>query len=100
LDGRLEGFAAELAAQPPDRYRGSFACQRATVRLPGDEPFVFGVAFAFRLGPESGVQVESLRIDGDFGELRAAGSVENLKDPTLLLRISADLHIADVERIF
>ena len=100
VDGRFEGFAVELAARPSNRYRGTFACRRATVRLPGDEPFVFGVDFAFRMGPESGVQVEALRIDGDFGELRASGSVENLKDPTLLLRVSADLHVAEVERLF
>jgi translocation and assembly module TamB len=99
VDGRFEGFAVELAAQPPNRYRGTFACRRATLRLPGDEPFVFGVDFAFRMGPESGVQVEALRIDGDFGELRASGSVENLKDPTLLLRVSAELHVAEVERL-
>ena len=100
MDGRLEGFAAELTALASNRYRGSFTCQRATLRLPGDEPFVFGVHVAFRLGPNSGLQIETLRIDGDFGELRAAGSVENPKDPNLLLRVSADLHVAEVERIF
>jgi len=100
LSGRFEGFAAELAALPRNRYRGTFACQRATVGLPGDEPFVFGVDLAFRLGPVSGLQVESLRIDGDFGELRASGSVEDPKNPALLLRVSADLHVAEVERIF
>jgi hypothetical protein len=100
LDGRFEGFAAELVAQSANRYRGTFACRRATLRLPGNEPFVFGVDFAFRMGPESGVQVEALRVNGDFGELRASGSVENPKDPTLLLRVSADLHAAEVERLF
>ncbi|HKD17188.1 MAG TPA: translocation/assembly module TamB domain-containing protein [Thermoanaerobaculia bacterium] len=100
MDGRFDGFAVEIVARPPNRYRGTFACRRATVRLPGDEPFAFGVDFAFRMGPESGVQVEALRINGDFGELRAAGSVENLKDPTVLLRVSADLHVAEVERLF
>lgn len=100
VDGRLEGLAAELAALPQNRYRGTFACQRANLRLPGDEPFIFGVDFAFRLGPSSGLQIDSLRINGDFGELRAAGSVENLRAPALLLRVSADLHVAEVERIF
>jgi hypothetical protein len=100
VDGRLEGFAAELAALPRNRYRGTFACRRATLRLPGDEPFVFGVDAAFRLGPATGLQIESLRIDGDFGELRASGSVEDLKDPSLLLRVSADLHVGEVERLF
>ncbi len=100
IDGRLEGFAAELVALPSARYRGSVACQRATLRLPGDEPFLFGMDLAFRLGPSSGLQVESLRIDGEFGELRASGSIENLKEPSLLLRVSADLHVAEVERLF
>ncbi|HEY1434635.1 MAG TPA: hypothetical protein VGG65_04620, partial [Thermoanaerobaculia bacterium] len=100
MDGKLEGFALELAALPQNRYRGTFACRRATLRLPGDEPFVFGVDFAFRVGAPSGLQIESLRIDGDFGELRAAGSVEDLKKPSLLLRVSADLHVGEVERLF
>ena len=100
IDGRLEGFAAELAALPGNQYRGTFACRRATVRLPGDEPFEFGVDLAFRLGSSAGLQIDSVRVDGDFGELRAAGSIENLKDPGLLLRVSADLHVAEVERLF
>lgn len=100
IDGRLEGFAAELVAMPSSRYRGTFACQRATVSLPGDEPFVFGISTAFRMGPTSGLQIESLRIDGDFGELRASGSVEDLKNPALLLRVAAELHVAEVERLF
>jgi hypothetical protein len=100
MDGRLEGFVAQLAALPENRYRGTFTCQRASVHLPGDEPFVFGVDVAFRLGPKSGLQVESLRIDGDFGELRASGSIEDPGAPAILLRVSADLHVAEVERLF
>ena len=100
IDGRLENFAAELASLPGNRYRGSLACRRTTVRLAGDEPLVFGVDLGFHAGPASGLQIESLRIVGDFGELRASGSVEDLKNPEILLRASGELHVAEVERVF
>ena len=99
LDGRLENFAAELASLPGNRYRGSLACRRTTLRLPGDEPLIFGVDLGFRAGPASGLQIESLRIVGDFGELRASGSVEDLKNPEILLRATGELHVAEVERV-
>src|SRR4030095_16167554 len=38
--------------------------------------------------------------NGEFGELRATGSVDSFKDPTVLLLASGDVHIAEVERIF
>ncbi len=100
IDGRLENFAAELASLPGNNYRGSLACRRTTLRLSGDEPLVFGVDLAFRSGPASGVQIDSLRIVGDFGELRASGSVEDLKNPEILLRATGELHVAEVERVF
>jgi hypothetical protein len=100
IDGRLEAFAAELASLPGNRYRGSLACRRTTVRLYGDEPLVFGVDLGFSTGPASGLQIESLRIVGDFGELRASGSVEDLKNPEILLRATGELHVAEVERVF
>ncbi|MGE5413403.1 MAG: hypothetical protein ACM3NW_04445, partial [Syntrophomonadaceae bacterium] len=100
IDGRFEGFAAELTALSGDRYRGTFICRRTTLHLPGSEPFVFGVDLAFRLEPRTGLQIESARVDGDFGELRASGAAEDVKSPTLLLRVSADLHVAEVERLF
>ena len=100
LDGRFEGFAAELEALPANRYRGTFICRRTTLHFSGAEPLVFGVDLAFRLGPRTGLQVESARVDGDFGELRASGAVEDLKNPELLLRVAADLHVAEVERVF
>jgi hypothetical protein len=100
VDGRFEGFAAELEALPANRYRGTFICRRTTLRFPGAEPLVFGVDLAFRMGPRSGLQIESARVNGDFGELRASGSVEDLKNPGILLRVEADLHVAEVERVF
>ena len=100
LDGRFEGFAAELSALSGNRYRGTFICRRTTLRFPGAEPLVFGVDLAFRLGPRTGLQIESARVDGDFGELRASGAAEDVQKPTLLLRVSADLRVAEVERLF
>ena len=100
MDGRLENFAAELASLPGNNYRGSLACRRTTLRLSGDEPLVFGVDLGFRAGPASGLQIDTLRIVGDFGELRASGSVEDLKNPGILLRAAGELHVAEVERVF
>ena len=100
IDGRLENFAAELASLPGNSYRGSLACRRTTLRLGGAEPLVFGIDLGFRATPASGVQIEAMRIVGDFGELRASGSVENLKNPEILLRATGELHVAEVERVF
>ena len=100
LDGRLENFAAELVSLPGNSYRGSLACRRTTLRLAGDEPLIFGVDLAFRSSPASGLQIDALRIVGDFGELRATGSVEDLKNPGILLHAAGELHVAEVERVF
>ena len=100
VDGRFEGFAAELEALSANRYRGTVICKRTTLHFPGAEPLVFGLDLAFRLGPRSGLQVETARVNGDFGELRASGAAEDLKNPGLLLRVAADLHVAEVERLF
>ncbi len=100
IDGRLEDFAAELVWLSRGRSRGTLACRRTTVVLGGAEPLVFGLDVSFRSDPATGVDLESMRIVGDFGEIRAAGSVEDLKNPRVLLRASGELHIEEVERVF
>jgi hypothetical protein len=65
VDGRFEGFAAELEALPASRYRGTFICRRTTLRFASAEPLVFGVDLAFRLGPRAGFQLESARVNGE-----------------------------------
>ncbi len=100
IDGRLESFAAELAILSGNRYRGSLACRKTTLQLRGDEPLVFGVDLGFSAGPASGLQIESLRIVGDFGELRASGSVEDPKNAKILLRATGELRVAEVEKVF
>ncbi len=100
VDGRLEDFALELEALRRNGYRGTLACRKTTLDLAGAEPLVFGVDLDFRLDPLRGLAVQKMRINGEFGELRASGSVESPAHPTLLLAISGELHVAEVERIF
>jgi translocation and assembly module TamB len=100
IDGRLEDFAVELASLPRNRYRGTLACRRVNLRLPGAEPLAFGIDLAFRLDPRRGAAIDALRVVGEFGDLRATGSFESFDAPTLLLLVSGELHIGEVERIF
>src|SRR5262245_33204123 len=100
MDGRFEDFAVQVTALPRNRYQGTLACRRATVRLPSAEPMALGLDLRFRIDPATGAAIESLRANGDFGELRATGSVDNFQNPAVLLLASGDVHIAEVERIF
>jgi outer membrane protein insertion porin family len=100
IDGRLEGFAAELFSLPRGRYRGTVACRKATLALRGAEPLVFGLDLRFRLDANRGLDVEALRAVGEFGDLRGSATVDDLKKPTVLASISGDVHVAEVERIF
>ncbi len=100
IDGRLDDFAVEVSTLGSRRYGGTLACRRAQLRLPGAEPLVFGVDLRFRLEAGRSATVEALRVVGEFGELNASGTVENLENPTILLMTSGQLHVAEVERIF
>lgn len=100
VDARLDDFAVELFSETRNRYRGTFACRRVTLALPSAEPLVFALDLRFRLDPARGASVEALRASGAFGELRAAGSLEDFRSPTILLETSGEFHIAEVERIF
>jgi hypothetical protein len=102
MDARLEDFALELASLRPNRYRGTLACRRAELTLPNAEPLLFGLDLAFRLDPDNGAAVDSLRAVGEFGDVRASGTVETPRStsPTILVAVSGDVHIAELERIF
>jgi hypothetical protein len=100
IDGRLEGFAAELFSLPRGRYRGTVACRKATLGLRHAEPLVFGLDVRFRLDTSRGLNVEALRVVGEFGDLRAAATIDDLKNPTLLASISGEVHTGEVERVF
>jgi translocation and assembly module TamB len=102
LDARLEDFALELTAQRPNRYTGTLVSQKTTLTLPGAEPLHFGLDVSFRLDPKRGASVDRLRAVGEFGDLQASGGLESAggQDPTTLLLVSGELHIAEVERIF
>ncbi|HYK43021.1 MAG TPA: translocation/assembly module TamB domain-containing protein [Thermoanaerobaculia bacterium] len=100
VDGRFEDFAAELVAISDERYRGTLVSRRATLRLPGAEPLVAGVSARFRLDPESGANLDDLRLEGRFGRLRATGALEKAGRTTAVLQANADVSIEEVERVF
>ena len=100
IDGRFEDFAAEITSLPTNRYRGTVLCRKVTLGLPGAEPLAFGLDLRFRLDPGRGVTVERLAANGGLGSLLVAGSVEDLARPTVVLAVSGDLHVAEVERVF
>jgi len=100
MDGQFEDFAVQVKALSGNRYYGSLDCRRASLRLPSAEPLAFGLDLRFRIDPDLGAAIESLRANGEFGELRATGSVDNFKNPTILLLASGDFHLLEVERLF
>ena len=100
VDARFDDFAVELFSLTRNRYRGTFACRKVTLELPSAEPIVFGVDLRYRLDPARGASIEALRATGEFGELRAAGSLEDFQSPTILLSASGEFHVAEVERLF
>jgi len=102
MDGRLEDFALELKALRRDRYAGTLASRRVQLTLPDAEPLLFGLDLAFRLDPERGASIDTMRAVGEFGDLRASGVVERPAgaNPTILLRVAGEFHISEIERIF
>ena len=99
IDGRFDDFAAELIARR-DRYEGTLAVRRATLRLPDAEPLVAGLSARFRLDVNRGVVLDELRLSGAFGHLRASGHVENLNSPRILLTTTAQVEMGEIERLF
>jgi translocation and assembly module TamB len=100
VDGRFEDFAAELVAISDNRYRGTLVSRRATLRLPGAEPLVAGVSARFRLDPDSGANLDDLRLEGRFGRLRATGALEKTGRTSAVLQANGDVSIEEVERVF
>ena len=99
IDGRFDDFAAELIARR-DRYEGTLAVRRATLRLPDAEPLVAGLSARFRLDVNRRVVLDELRLSGAFGQLRASGHVENLNSPRILLTTTAQVEMGEIERLF
>jgi hypothetical protein len=102
LDARLEDFALQLTSMRPNRYRGNLVCRRTELKLSNTEPVLFGLDLSFRLDPENGAAVDNFRAVGEFGDLRASGSIETPRStsPTFLVAISGDIRLAEIERIF
>lgn len=100
VDGRFEDFAAELIAIANNRYRGTVVSRRATLRVPASEPIVAGISARFRLDPDTGVNLDDLRLEGRFGRLHATGGFEKAGRSIAVLSASGDVSIEEVERIF
>jgi translocation and assembly module TamB len=100
IDAKMEDFAVQVAARPNERYRAELACRRATLKLPAAEPLVFAFDLKARLDPARGAWIESLAANGDFGALRASGSVENFQAPASTLAFSGDVKVEEIERVF
>ena len=100
MDARMEDFAVRIASRSNERYRTELACRRATLKLPNAEPLVFGLDLKARLDPAHGAWIESLAASGDFGSLRASGSVDGFHPPAATLAFSGGLKVEEVERVF
>jgi len=100
LDGRLEGFAAELFSLPRGRSGGALVARRATIQIANAEPLTMGLSARFTLDPRHGLAVDDLRLEGAFGKIRAAGALENFESLNAVLEASAELSIEEVERTF
>ena len=100
INGRMEGLTMEIASLAGNRYRGLLDARKATLELPDTEPILCSLNLRFRLDPARGVVLEDSKMAGAFGDLALSGSAEDLKRPLVLLTVSANLHVAEVERLF
>lgn len=100
LNGRLDDFAAELVSLGRDRYRGTVVARRARIELPNAEPLLAEMSLRFQLDSPGGLTVDELKLAGAFGQIRAAGALENFNRLHTALSASAALSIQEVERIF
>src|SRR4029450_12067043 len=75
LSVALQDFVGNLSAIGADHYSGALPSRRMTLRLPDAEPIVSDLSTRFHMEPGRGVVFETVRVNGDFGSLRAAGSI-------------------------
>lgn len=100
LDGRLEDATAELISQPGGQSRGTLTARRATLKIAGAEPLIFGLSARFLLDPRRGITFDEVRLAGTFGEIHATGALEHLKNLNAVFSASAELSIDEAERVF
>jgi len=101
LDGRLEDFTLNVERTFGNRYGGSFAASRGVLDLEKAEPIALDrFETRFRIDPERGIVFESARFAGAFGEIEAAGAIEDFQNPKALFALSGTVSIEEVERVF
>jgi translocation and assembly module TamB len=100
IDGTLENLTAEIVSTAKDRYRGSLDARRATLRLPNAEPIVTTLSTRFLLDAERGLTIEDASLEGKFGKLSVAGSLETAARASAVFTAAGDVAIDEIERIF
>ena len=103
IDARLEDFAARAHVAPAaTATRARSRAAGSSSRLPAAEPLVFGLDLS--LPPRSRARRVDRRAARRRRVRRPAGlgraSRAPAADPTILLRVAGEVHIAEVERIF
>jgi TamB, inner membrane protein subunit of TAM complex len=101
LSVALQDFIGNLAAIGADHYSVALSSRRMTLRLPDAEPIVSDLSTRFHMEPGRGIVFETVRLNGGFGALRAAGSIETggTASKTTLVA-SGDVSFTEIERIF
>ena len=100
LSVALQDFTGNLASIGADHYSGNLASRRMTLRLPDAEPIVSDLATRFHMEPGRGVVFETVRLNGSFGSLTAAGTMETGGASKTTFAASGDVSITEIERIF
>lgn len=100
LSVALEDFVGNLAAIGEDHYTGSLGSRKMTLQLPDAEPIVSDLTTRFHMEPGRGIVFETVRLNGSFGALTAAGTMETGGSRKTTLVASGDVSITEIERIF
>jgi autotransporter translocation and assembly factor TamB len=100
LSVALEDFAANLASIGEDHYTGSLGSRKMTLQLPDAEPIVSDLSTRFHMEPGRGIVFETVRLNGSFGALTAAGTMETGGARKTTFVASGDVSVTEIERIF
>ena len=98
IDGRFEGFAAELTSTGTERYRGRLVVRRALLRLPDSEPIAAELSSRFVFDAARGVMSDEILLGGSFGQLRVSGVIAG--PAGTVLSADGEVSIEEVERLF
>ncbi len=100
LDLRLHSFVSELvSAGGRNVFRGRLGCRVGSLALGSTIKIPFDLDARFDLGGGR-LHVDSLRISGAFGTVRAIGEIPRLSAPVVTAWIEGTFDAATVERLF